>query len=384
MKKILALLLAMAMVFSLAACGSSAGSNNASATPTEAPSAPAEGSAQPDEGTVPNEGKAEVALIVGAADTIDDRGFFQSTYEGIEEFCTANNLTYTYYQPSENTEDALYEVIDLAVLNGAKVICSTGGGFIGLMENVFAAYPDLYFICNETPFTTPAKNSVIYIFQAQQSAFLAGVAAVYEGYKELGVIGGVPIPPVNRPCFGFIQGVNWAANELGLTDINVRMWYCGSLEQSPDAQTTAAAWYQDGVELIGCFCGGAAVSIFAAAEANNGLTIGTDVDQSSVSNTVITSNLKNVKQSTVDGLQLWLDGEFDKVGGSLLNMGIAEGGMDLEMENAKFTTFSQEQYDELSQKIINGEITIYTAEDFDTVSDLWAAMDQHINLQIIE
>ena len=85
----------------------------------------------------------------------------KDTAEGIQEFCDANNLTYAYYQPTENTEDALYEVIDLAVLNGAEVVCTTGGGFIGMMENVFAAYPDQYFICNETPFTTPAENSVI-------------------------------------------------------------------------------------------------------------------------------------------------------------------------------------------------------------------------------
>lgn len=386
MKKIIAILLACAMMFALVACGSSSdpGAGDSSAPQSSAPASNAPSA--PDKDTPePEASGAQVALIVGAADTIDDRGFFQSTWEGIQEFCATNSLTYAYYQPTENTEDALYEVIDLAVLNGAEIIVTTGGGFIGMMENVFAAYPDLYFICNETPFTTPAENSVIYIFQGQESAFIAGVAAVTEGYKEIGVIGGVPIPPVNRPTFGFIQGANWAAGELGIEDINLKVWYCNSLEQSPDAQTYAASWYQDGTELIAAFCGGAAISVFAGAEANGGLCIGTDTDQSSVSETVITSNLKNVRQSTVDGLQLWLDGNFAEVGGSLLNMGLAEGGMDLEMENAKFNVFTQEQYDDLYQRIVNGEFKIYTAEDAETVADLWEMLDEHnINFEFVQ
>lgn len=391
MKKILALVLALAMAFALAACGGGSSSTPSASEPASTPSSAADegdassAPAEEEEATQPNTGSAQVALIVGATDTIDDRGFFQSTYEGIQEFCDANQLTYTYYQPSENTEDALYEVIDLAVLNGAEVVCTTGGGFIGMMENVFAAYPDVYFICNETPFTTPDTNSIIYTFQAQESAFIAGVAAVYEGYKEIGVIGGVPILPVNRAVYGFVQGVNWAAKELGVDDINLKMWYANSLEQSPDAQAYAASWYQDGTELIAAFCGGAAISVFAAAEANNGLCIGTDVDQSTVSDTVITSNLKNVKQSTIDGLQLWLDGEFDSVGGSLLEIGLADNGMALEMENAKFNTFTQDQYDDLYQRIVDGEIQIITAEDVETVTGLWDMLEEHnVNFTFFE
>ncbi len=316
MKKLLALLTACVMLLTfLTGCGSSSSSSSASSGSSDASTSSASTSADGDSSSADDNSSdststsgAQIALIVGASDTIDDRGFFQSTYEGIEEFCSENNLTYAYYQPSEDTEDGLIEIIDLAVLNGAEVIVTTGGGFVGLMEDVFAAYPDLYFICNETPFTEPASNSVIYIFQGQESAFIAGVAAVTEGYTDIGIIGGLPIDPVNRPVYGFIQGVNYAAAELGITDINLRMWYCNSLDQSPDAQTYAAAWYQDGVEVIAAFCGGAAISVFAAAEENDGLCIGTDTDQSTVSDCVITSNLKNVKQSTMDGLELWLVG----------------------------------------------------------------------------
>ncbi len=386
MKKLFALLVVLCLVVGLFA-GCAGGDNDSTTSPSADTNTDDGDTTSPGLDDEDAEG-AQVALIVSALSNIDDRGFFQSTWEGIQEFCDANGYTCQWYQPSENTEDAVYEIIDLAVLNGAEVICSTGGDFIGMMENIFAAYPDLYFICNETPYTTPAENSIIYIFQAQESGFLAGAALVYEGFTSIGMVGGVAILPVMRAGYGFIQGVNWAAGELGIDGIELRYWYSNSLEASPDTQTYAASWYQSGVEVIAAFCGGGAVSVFAAAEANDGIVVGTDVDQSGESETVISSVLKNVKQSTMDGLQLWHDGEFAELGGQLLEMDAAANGVGLEMENARFENFTQEQYDEIYNMIVNDEIDIITVEDVAedaTPNDIFDMLDeQNITFQFFE
>ena len=198
MKKSLAIILALSMLIALCAgCGDSN-------KPT-GESQPVAQEGEPSEDPNSGAGGAEIALICSAGGgSINDRGFFQSTYEGIQEFCEETGHTYTYYDTAENTIDSLYESIDLAVLNGAKVICTSGGDFVGMMEELYAAYPDLYFICNETPYTTPGENAVIYTFQAQDSAFLAGVAAVVEGYTDIGFVGGIPVLPVMRAGYGFI------------------------------------------------------------------------------------------------------------------------------------------------------------------------------------
>lgn len=256
MKKSLAIILALSMLIALCAgCGDSN-------KPT-GESQPVAQEGEPSEDPNSGAGGAEIALICSAGGgSINDRGFFQSTYEGIQEFCEETGHTYTYYDTAENTIDSLYESIDLAVLNGAKVICTSGGDFVGMMEELYAAYPDLYFICNETPYTTPGENAVIYTFQAQDSAFLAGVAAVVEGYTDIGFVGGIPVLPVMRAGYGFIQGVNWAAGELGVEGIQLKYWYSNSFEPSADIQAYAAAWFESGTELIAAFCGGAAPSVW--------------------------------------------------------------------------------------------------------------------------
>lgn len=384
MKKILAILLALLMVMALAGCGSAG-------TPasTGGDSASSSGSGEQSDGGASASG-AEIALVCTAGSGgINDRGFFQSTYAGIQEFCEEYGHTYSYYETSENTIDALYETIDLAQMNGAKVICTSGGDFIGMMEDVFAAYPDLYFVCNEISFTTPGENAVDYLFEAQQAGFLAGVAAVYEGYTDIGIMCGMQIRPNHLAGFGFVQGVNYAANKLGVEGITVKYWYTNSFEPSADIQAYAAAWYQDGTELIAAFCGGAAPSIWAAAEANDGLCMGCDIDQYYESDVIITSFLKNVNVSTVAGLEAWEKGEFP--GGEIINFGVAEGGVGLAMEHSKMVNFTQEVYDEYVEMLINDTDGVNSSlidpdeDNAQTVPEFWELVPEHyIDLQYFE
>ncbi len=399
MKKILSILLALAMLFALVSCGSSSSSSSSPSTDdtTAADDAEAtEDAEDADEADAEAEAEDaaiegyEIALICSAGSGgINDRGFFQSTYEGIQSFCEEYNHTYAYYETTENTIDALYETIDLAVLAGAKVICTSGGDFIGLMEDVFANYPDLYFICNEVNYTTAGDNAVIYLFEAQQAGFLAGVAAVYEGYTDIGIMCGMQIRPNHLAGFGFVQGVNYAASVLGIEDITVKYWYTNSFETSADIQAYAAGWYQDGTQLIAAFCGGAAPSIWAAAEANDGLCMGCDIDQYFESDVIITSFLKNVGTSTITGLEAWENGTF--TGGEVINYGIAEGGVGLAMENSLMVNFTEELYNTYVEMLINDTDGVNSmlidpdADNASTVPEFWELVTEHyITLEYFE
>ena len=105
MKKILAMLLAAVMVLGLAACGGSsapaateapaAQAPAATEAPaTEAPAAPAETAAPAPAGVI-----TKVALVTDVG-TIDDESFNQACWQGVEAWCTANGIEYTYYQPT--------------------------------------------------------------------------------------------------------------------------------------------------------------------------------------------------------------------------------------------------------------------------------------------
>ncbi len=379
MKKFLALLLSLLLVFVLfAGCASS----NTSADDKDTNKEDSSDNSNEDSEDKPEKtsGNAEIALIVSALSSINDRGFFQGTYEGMQEWCEENGKTCTYYDPQENSLDALYEAIDVAVLNGAKVIVISGGDFIGMMEEVFATYPDLLFICNELPYTEPGENSMIYIFRAQESGYLLGKAMVYEGYRKIGAIAGLEILPVVRACYGFVQGVNDACAELNLSpeDVYVRFWYSGYLAASDDVQTTAAAWIQDGIEVMCCICGGASTSVFAACDKEGIPCTGNDTDQYYLSDNVITSVLKNVGNSAVQGLDAWRDGKFQS---GIQSVGIAEDAVGLAMEHSKMKNVTQDMVDEWSEYLKNN--TIYTAEDYEHIDALWAALDHNFTLDIV-
>lgn len=322
---------------------------------------------------------AEVCLIMMSEGTIDDRGFYGTTYDGIKKFCEETGHTYTYYNTTEDSEDGLYQAVDMAIQNGAEVICVSGASFIGLMEGVFETYPDTLFICNEIANTEAADNSVMYSYRIQEATFLAGAAAVYEGYDDIGIICGQQIIPNMNGGYGFIQGVNWAAKELGKTDIGLKYWYSNSFVASPDIQTYAASWFESGTQMIAANCGDAVSSVYAAAEATGGKTMSPDTDQHELSESILTSFLKNLEPVTYEALKEWEEGNFPA--GQNVSVGLTEGAVGLEMENERFENFSQEDLDAIIEKIDSGEIeTIYDGNATEDPEELYNMLEsQNIN-----
>ena len=71
-----------------------------------------------------------------------------------------------------------------------------------------------------------------------------------------------------------------------------------------------AGWYANGTEIVFA-CGGSMFSsISSAAAAADGYVIGVDVDQSSQSDTVVTSAMKGIDQAAILCLEHHFDGTF--------------------------------------------------------------------------
>jgi basic membrane protein A len=302
----------------------------------------------------------EIGMITDIG-TIDDKSFNQGTWEAIKAYAEANGKTYNYYQPSAQSTEIYVERIDQAVADGAKVIVTPGYLF---EEPIFIAqdkYPDVHFVlidgnphnADYSEYRTE-KNAVGIVFAEEQSGFLAGYAAVKDGYTKLGFMGGMAVPAVVRYGYGFVQGADYAAKELGLTDVSVNYNYTGGFAATPEAQAMASSWYNDGVQVIFA-CGGAVGnSVMAAAEAAGGKVIGVDVDQSSESATVITSAMKGLGAAVEQALTAFYAGKFP--GGEAWVLGADKDGVKLPMETSKFTKFTQADYDAIFAKLAKGEV----------------------------
>ena len=356
-KKAMSLLLAAAMTATLfAGCGSSDNGTDSSST---ADSNAAESTEAADAETGAD--GYELALVIDVG-TIDDKSFNQGSWEGVEKYGDEKGISYKYYKSAEATTDAFQETIELAIEGGAKVIVCPGFLFEEPIYNMQTQYPDVKFILIDgEPHDADgnyetAENTMAVLYEEDQAGFLAGYAAVKDGYTKLGFMGGMALPAVIRYGYGYLAGANCAAEEMGV-DVDVTYTYTGSFDATPEAQSMATGWYQAGTEVIFACGGSVGNSVMAAAEASEGAkVIGVDVDQSSESETVITSAMKMLSNSVYDAITAAYDGSFP--GGKTTVFGIENDGVGIAMDTAKFNTFTKEDYDAVYAKLVAGDATI--------------------------
>ena len=367
-KRALAVTLAVMMAASLSACGSSnSGSGSTTAAPAETTTA-AEAKATEAETTAGTAVKSETSdgyelALVTDLGTIDDKSFNQGAWEGMKKYAEENGISYKYYQPQEGTTDSYLETIGLAIEGGAKLVVCPGFLF---EEPVYLAqdqYKDVHFILLDgephsgdySEYRTEA-NVMPILFQEDEPGFLAGYAAVKDGYTKLGFLGGMAVPAVIRYGYGFAEGADYAAKEMGVDGIEIMYNYTGAFAATPEAQSMAASWYQNGTEVI-FGCGGAVGnSVMAAAEEKSAKVIGVDVDQSYESDTVVTSAMKQLSVSVYDGVRDFYAGSFP--GGKTSIFSAKNDGIGLPMETSKFTKFTPADYDAVYAQLKDGKITL--------------------------
>jgi basic membrane protein A and related proteins len=335
MKKLLVTLLMFAMIFTMAGTFAACGGSEADTY--------------------------ELALVTDVG-TIDDKSFNQGAWEGLVQYAEENNITHKYYQPAEKSTEAYIDAIGLAVEGGAKVIVCPGFLFEPAVFEAQDLYPETKFIILDGyPHSgdyTPVVNDNVYsiFFKEEQAGFLAGYAAVKGGFTKLGFVGGMAVPAVVKFGYGFIQGAESAAKELGVASLEIKYHYTGGFAPTPEAETLAASWYNAGTEVIFAAAGGAGNSVMAAAEAAGKGMIGVDVDQSSQSDSVITSAMKALGVGVYDGLKAFYDDEFP--GGEIVYLGADVDGIGLPMDSTKIDGFTQADYDAVYAKLADGTITV--------------------------
>ena len=189
---------------------------------------------------------AEVALVTDVG-TIDDESFNQACWQGVEAFAKANNLSYQYYQPAADSDDERLGSIDQAVTDGAKAIVLPGYLFGATVAQAQELYPDVKFIAVDVSAfdlgTDALENLYCAVFGEEQAGYLAGYAAVKDGFTKLGFLGGMAVPAVQRYGYGFVQGANAAAVEMG-TAIEINYTYGGQFFGDANITAKMDGWYE--------------------------------------------------------------------------------------------------------------------------------------------
>ena len=382
MKKLVALLLAGVMCVSMAACGSSAAekaeavssgeaATEETAEPAETTEEAAEPAATAEEPAATTGGKTDVAFVTDVGN-IDDQSFNQYTWQGVQDFCTANGLNANYYRPSEDSDAARVEQMDNAVKDGAKVVVMAGYLFGSALAEAQEKYPEVQFLALDVStgdLANPASNTALITYKEEQAGYLAGYAAVKDGYKELGFLGGMAVPAVIRYGYGFVQGAEAAANDIAATDVHIKYWYSGSFVATDDIKAKMDSWYSEGTEIVFACGGSICNSCVAAAQANDGKMIGVDVDQSNLDPCVVTSAMKALANSVNVALTDAMNNGWkfsEAYAGKETTLGAEENCVGLPMETSTFNTFSQADYDALFASLVDGSLVVDNS--FDTAA----------------
>ena len=380
MKKFLALLLALVMVFALAACGTPA------ADPSDTPDDGAVSDAPSDTpDDTPDDTNYRVAMITDYGD-ITDQSFNQTTYEACKEFCEANGLDFNYFKPSSDNDADRIAMVESAIDEGYNVIVMPGYAFANTIKATAETYSDVTFIAldvgdgdlNPTDengelideyYELPA-NAYSAVYQEELCGYMAGYAAVKLGYTKLGFLGGMAVPAVVRYGYGFVQGVDAAAKEL---DINVEMKYVygGLFYGSADITAVMDTWYSQGTEVVFACGGGVYTSAAEAAAKVNGKLIGVDVDQSGIidgaygEGMTVTSAMKGLAPTVKYMLGEVLAGNFANHGGKIETLGLVSGDdpeanyVQIPMESTQWSdSFTQDDYKALVAGMFDGTIVV--------------------------
>ena len=371
MKKILSLLLAVAMLLTLAACGGSG-----------------------DNGTAAGDGEYKVAMLSDFSG-INDKSFNQTTWEACTAFGEANGMEIRYYLPTSSDDAGRIAAAELAIADGYNVIVMPGYAFAATVVELANNYPGVKIVALDVSVgdllekAVAAKGEVydynpanwdlsayvdmtdVYcaVYQEELCGYMAGYAAVKLGYTKLGYLGGMAVPAVQRYGYGYVQGADAAAAELGI-EIEMNYVYGGIFYGDADITAVMDTWYANGTQIVFA-CGGSIWSSAAeSAKKYGGKIIGVDTDQAAEideaygEGMTVTSAMKGLAPTTINMLtEIIVNNNWASFAGKVETLGlISEEPTANYVQLAPSTLFgegfSAEDYAALVKAMLDGTVVV--------------------------
>ena len=361
---------AAAAAAALTACGGSSASSTSTASSAAASTASSAA-----------EGGEKIVKVALTCDTgtIDDESFNQACWTAVSSYMGDDCQ---YYIPEADASDEVRETkIRQAVNDGADVIVCVGYLYGASLAWAADQYPDVKFIAvdvTQGDIGTDAipANCYCITFKEEQAGYLAGYAIAKDGKTKLGFLGGMAVPAVIRYGYGFVQGADAAAAELG-QNIEINYFYGGQFYGDANITSRMEGWYSNGTQVVFACGGGIYTSAVEAALKNNGYVIGVDVDQNYIGangvadgtyayNPFITSAMKGLSEAVNTALADIDAGSWGDIAGSNGNFGLEDGdyiGLPTDADSWNFESFTTDEYEEVKGKIKSGEITVDNSSD---------------------
>ena len=218
----------------------------------------------------------KVAIICSAAGQ-NDNGYNQSAVEGAKKAADEFGIEYKVVEPTTGVPQALESLAD----DGYNVIFNLEYDFEALIQGTGGAqpiaemYPDTTFVCvNDNPNqdedgNTIHDNVISVLFDVHQASFVAGALTTLvnenaetlfgtDGYnftpadnggRSVGFIGGTNSNGITVFSYGYIEGINYEAEKLGV-NYDYYAKYDAGFADSATGSTVAGTYYNQGANIV--------------------------------------------------------------------------------------------------------------------------------------
>ena len=305
-----------------------------------------------------------VAVITDGG-SADDKTVNQALFEAANAWGEKNKEKTGCYVPKDKSKEASAAAIEDAVKKGAETILCHGKAAAAAVYDAQREYRDVRFLVFDA---SPHKkgqekpklrgNTKSILFDHEEAGFLAGYAAVCEGYVNLAYYGGADTKRAKEYGAGFLQGAQAAAEEEKLGDGAVKIRYEERKDDSvsPEFMNEAEALYRNGCQAVFTDGGGFEPIVRRAAEITGGRVIGVVTDESLKSSSVVISAENRYDEVVTEELNRIRQGEFD--GGKVVTLGTPDGGTGLTVDTMQMQNFTKEQAAAVEKKLSDGDFEL--------------------------
>ena len=377
MKKFLALFLTLALLAGLCACnGAEAASTTQEQHTVTAPTNDATFVYEPEDPTLLPAGGESIVFVTGPDGTTG--GADAMLWQGVQTFANTYHYTADTQAAASDTTDDAEAALRAAAESGAKLVICRGDTMAAALYRIQENYPDVHYLlfdgephnADNSAYSTASLVHCV-LFQEEQAGYLAGYAAVTDGYTALGFIGAREIPGIVRYCTGFLQGAEEAAEMQG-EHVTLQTWFTDTYENSDAITQRMIDWYNNGTMLIMVSGGNLYEGAASAVNQTGGKAITTDFDSTDLSGRILASAVKCYNAAVQRQLySFFTNGTWDaQSAGQTEKVGILTGEVAFEADAPwRLDTFSQDNYRQLYEQLRTSVLKVDTYSDLDTLPD---------------
>ena len=348
-------------------------------TPEAGPQEDASGASKAADGDEPEDALQDrgalIAFAAGSAYGLDN-GPDAAVWRGVQTFAATFGYAAQSFVTQDETPEACTAVLREAAESGAELVVCRGDAMAGALFEMQRSYPTVsYLLLEGEPHSEDYAsyettiNTHCVLFAVEHAGYLAGYAAVREGYTALGFVGADSMPETVRYCTGMMQGAEAAAEREG-QQVRLEVWLVGSGAADDAVTARMSSWYADGVQLIVPAGGRLVESCIAAAQASGGRVLNAGWDAAALDPSVLSSTLLNYSVVTQRKLyDFFTAGNWGDQASRTERLDASAAAISLPLTGWPFSRFTREDYTELYTGLYDGTLRVERYSDLATLPE---------------